>query len=64
MKPGARRHLREALFYGLRFMVAVRRVPSGTPVRKHAGLLTCARLPPIRLVATDGSSLDEFGVVH
>ena len=45
-------------------MVAVRRAPSGAPVSELTGLLTCVRLPPIRLVATDGSSLNEFGVVH
>ena len=45
---GARRHLREALFYGLRFMVAVRRALSSAPVSKFAGLLTCVRLPPVR----------------
>ena len=50
------RHLREALFFGLRFMVAVRRAPSGAPVSVCSGLLTCVRLPPIRLVANGDSS--------
>ena len=44
-------------------MVAVRRAPSGAPVSVITGRLTCAWLPPIRLVATGDSSLNNDGVV-
>ena len=35
-------------FFWPRFMVAVRRAPSGAPVSELTGLLTCVRLPPVR----------------
>ena len=50
-KLGASRHLRKALFFGLRFMVAVRRAPSwraGFRVYRSTNLRTAAS---IRLVA-------------
>ena len=53
MLLGARRHLREALFFGLRFMVAVRRAPMW-----RAGFLG-DRSTNLRMAATHSFSRDK-----